>query len=469
MFKRQREHSSPSEVKQAEKISRVKSPQDSKQESTILSPMTCASTCDSNMSQTDTNPLFGNIENEETVFDEENIVKTLDFDAVIAKCPGEFPPWGKLLGEVLLQSQNEQTKIFRRELKSVNTSITLIQSQAVDAVKKSKENEESIKNVKSSCEVLKNENVWLRKKLTELESQSRRSNLRFYGVTYSPTENLRDWFRRFSTEVLNIYADIEIERIHRVGTSKYILMKFLRFTDREQVWQNRKNLRDTGIRMAEDFPVEIDRKRAKLFPVMKAAQRQGMKANMAVDRLYIDNNLYTVENLKDLPDCLKLEKISQVTDGEFTFFFGRNSFLSNFCDAPFILDGNKFNRSEQFIQFSKAMLFKDTHTAKLTLAAGTPEEQKALGRKVANFKKDEWNTMALGLLQRGIVQKFDQNAEMKKVLLETGDTEIVECNAKDSLFGIGLGMSNPEKSDRSKWKGKNLMGQLLKNARDQLK
>lgn len=54
-------------------------------------------------------------------------------------------------------------------------------------------------------------------------------------------------------------------------------------------------------------------------------------------------------------------------------------------------------------------------------------------------------------------------------LLETGDQILVECNPKDSIWGIGLSVDNPDALDESKWKGQNLLGKILMQIREELR
>ena len=45
---------------------------------------------------------------------------------------------------------------------------------------------------------------------------------------------------------------------------------------------------------------------------------------------------------------------------------------------------------------------------------------------------------------------------------------IIEANTKDTLFSFGLSLHHPNLHDESKWKGKNLLGQILCEVRDSL-
>lgn len=67
------------------------------------------------------------------------------------------------------------------------------------------------------------------------------------------------------------------------------------------------------------------------------------------------------------------------------------------------------------------------------------------------------------------MQKFAQNEDLKRKLLDTGDSILAECAVKDQIWGIGLSMKDPDRLCPSKWKGQNLLGYSLMITRDRLR
>lgn len=484
MFKRLRDSLSPPEVRQKEKYPRVTSPSGQIHTLSLKSSTTCQSTEVKTMS----NPEFMEATSEKNNMSSPSRSSKAQLSDVPSQAsisasstnsdiPTEFktvwPDWARELTQFLLKAQADQTETLKKELHQVTKSLEFTEAKTKEALEKSQKNEIKINHLESVCDSVQKENSELKERLIQLEAQSRRSNLRIYGRQYEKKANLRAWFKTFMQEKLQMSktrADcIEIERIHWSGNKQYVLMKFLRFTERMEVWDCRKKLAGSGFSMSEDFPWEIERRRSRLIPVLRAAYDNDMEANLVLDRLYINSNKYTVDNLDQLPDQLKPENICQKKEGNVTFFFGKDTALSNFYESHFDLDGNHFSSSEQFIQYSKAMLFKDSHCAAKIMAAASPEQQKALGRKVANFDKDQWAMAAGDLIIRGLAQKFEQNLEARAALIKTGVTTLAECSARDTLFGIGLSLRDPDRCNQSKWKGKNLLGKMLTQVRDSYK
>ena len=58
--------------------------------------------------------------------------------------------------------------------------------------------------------------------------------------------------------------------------------------------------------------------------------------------------------------------------------------------------------------------------------------------------------------------------ELKRQLVDTGDAVLAECAVRDQIWGIGLSMGDPNRFERSKWKGNNLLGYALMLVREQL-
>ena len=64
--------------------------------------------------------------------------------------------------------------------------------------------------------------------------------------------------------------------------------------------------------------------------------------------------------------------------------------------------------------------------------------------------------------------QFSQNAELKEALFATRGTTLVEAAPRDTIWGIGLGAKNPKARNRQEWRGKNWLGQILTEVREEL-
>jgi ribA/ribD-fused uncharacterized protein len=120
-----------------------------------------------------------------------------------------------------------------------------------------------------------------------------------------------------------------------------------------------------------------------------------------------------------------------------------------------------FSSAEQFMMYSKAMLFSDKIISKQILETNDQEKQKDLGKKAQGFKQDIWDAHKFEIVVKGNLLKFTQNESLKKQLLATGDKILVEGSPFDKIWGVGLKWNDPRILNESNWQGENLLGKAL--------
>lgn len=152
-------------------------------------------------------------------------------------------------------------------------------------------------------------------------------------------------------------------------------------------------------------------------------------------------------------------------DPEDRFVFFWDGFLSQWQPCVFEVDGVTYDCAEQYMMHRKALLFGDRAMADRILSAATPREQKLMGQRVQGFDSTVWEREREGIVFRGNLAKFSQNAGLQKKLLRTGDKTLVEASPHDIIWGIGLAADDPDALDPSKWRGRNLLGQVLMRVR----
>jgi ribA/ribD-fused uncharacterized protein len=128
----------------------------------------------------------------------------------------------------------------------------------------------------------------------------------------------------------------------------------------------------------------------------------------------------------------------------------------------------EFQNCETYMMYHKALLFNDIDVANEILACtNDPKTIKALGRKVKGFDDKTWNANKFTIVVDGNREKFNQNPELRQLLLETGTREIIEASPRDKIWGIGYGKANALKN-KSRW-GQNLLGKAIMQVRSDLK
>ena len=150
----------------------------------------------------------------------------------------------------------------------------------------------------------------------------------------------------------------------------------------------------------------------------------------------------------------------------FTFFWSGP--FSQWHKSPFQLDGQYYVTAEQFMMAEKARLFGDQLALEAILAARDPGEQKRLGRLVRGFDQRKWEEAARDIVYRGNRAKFTTHRDLLELLFATEGTTLAEASPVDTIWGIGLAADAVDASDRSKWLGKNWLGETLQRVRDDL-
>ena len=146
-----------------------------------------------------------------------------------------------------------------------------------------------------------------------------------------------------------------------------------------------------------------------------------------------------------------------------------NGYLSNWYPSPFTIHGITFSSMEQYMMYSKVLFFGDERIATQILATSNVSEIKALGRLVSGYDENLWNGVRQIVVYEGLLAKFSQNPKLKVQLKGTESAVLAECAVKDRIWGIGLSLHDPNRLDRAKWRGQNLLGYALMMVREKLK
>lgn len=142
--------------------------------------------------------------------------------------------------------------------------------------------------------------------------------------------------------------------------------------------------------------------------------------------------------------------------------------LSQWWPAPFTVDGTEYATAEHWMMAGKARVFGDTEAERRAVAAGHPRTAKSVGRTVRGFDEAVWAEARFDLVTEGSVHKFAQHPDLRGYLLATGDRVLVEASPLDRIWGIGLSADDPRADDPTGWRGLNLLGFALMEARARL-
>lgn len=147
-----------------------------------------------------------------------------------------------------------------------------------------------------------------------------------------------------------------------------------------------------------------------------------------------------------------------MADDVVIWFYGtRDTYgaFSNFARYPITLRGKVWPTTEHYFQAQK---FAGTAYEGTILHAASPKIAARLGRSREHPLRADWEVVKDGIMLDALRAKFTQHAELRELLLETGNALLVEHTANDRYWGDG--------GDGS---GKNMLGALLMRVRQELR
>ena len=151
----------------------------------------------------------------------------------------------------------------------------------------------------------------------------------------------------------------------------------------------------------------------------------------------------------------------------FIIFYKDTDILSQWYKCEFKDEKNiLYNSAEQYMMAKKALLFEDTNTYQSIMIEKKLSTIKKLGREVKGFNSDIWNKYKEDIVYKANHFKFFQNRELGSYLTSTGSKIIVESNPNDFIWSCGLKPNDENIYDKSKWKGQNLLGEILMQVRE---
>jgi hypothetical protein len=129
--------------------------------------------------------------------------------------------------------------------------------------------------------------------------------------------------------------------------------------------------------------------------------------------------------------------------------------FSNFYRRPITIDAVEYPTTEHYFQ---AMKFTDYEHQRKVATAPTPGDSARLGRTPHPSYRPDWDEVKDSVMLRAVRAKFTQHADLREILLSTGDAHIAEHTTIDSYWGDG--------GDGS---GRNQLGKILMMVRGELR
>ena len=226
--------------------------------------------------------------------------------------PGAASSPGQGLEEILT-SINEKlssfdarlalVEVLHREFQALRESLEFSQQQVVSLAAENEVLRESVKSLTEGMAKLSGENKTIKESVLDLQARSMRDNLVFSGIPEraeeDPEATVTEFLKKHLKLPTDVIKDITFHRVHRLGgrrpdarRPRPIVVKFEHYKQKELVRSRGRELRGTDFSVNDQFPKEILERRRCLFPVRRKFIDGGARAVIAVDKLYVNGQLY---------------------------------------------------------------------------------------------------------------------------------------------------------------------------------
>ncbi|MBC8115397.1 MAG: NADAR family protein [Candidatus Saccharimonas sp.] len=129
--------------------------------------------------------------------------------------------------------------------------------------------------------------------------------------------------------------------------------------------------------------------------------------------------------------------------------------LSNSAPYPISLESKMWYTAEHFFQTQK---FHDVSVQKQILKTRSATEVIRIASNPKLRVRRDWDAVKLGFMRTAVRTKFTQISDLKTLLLNTGDAELINHSDTDSYW-----------ADGGDGGGRNMLGVVLMEVRDELR
>ena len=124
---------------------------------------------------------------------------------------------------------------------------------------------------------------------------------------------------------------------------------------------------------------------------------------------------------------------------------------------PITIEGIVWTSTEHFFQATKFSGTDPCYFASIWTAK-TPADAAEMGRDRNHKLRSDWEQVKDDVMRKAVRAKFTQHADLKALLLNTGDVELIEHTTNDNYW-----------ADGGDGTGKNMLGKILMEIRAELK
>ncbi|XP_070581495.1 uncharacterized protein [Ptychodera flava] len=212
------------------------------------------------------------------------------------------------LNDIMREIRDLKTDLKQQFDKSVNEMYGRVEELKEEVTTLRNELKQSHRDFAGLAEqnkILRDSVNGLSRELDDMKGRMKRDNLIFFNVDQASNETWEESENKVKaviSEQLGLNGEhFEFDRVHRLTNAKShpqpIIAKFARYKQRDLVLQRaRSALKNSTLRISEDFSPKTRETRKKLGPFLKKAREEGKRAFLNYDKLKIDGTLYIFDD-----------------------------------------------------------------------------------------------------------------------------------------------------------------------------
>lgn len=375
-----------------------------------------------------------------------------------------------------------ETTSLTKELEDLKASINLAHhnhkithEQVSGCIRRQKDTDTLVVKLQNELREMQSYTRALEDYCISLDTAVRKHHLILTGIKEFKNESLAIICFRVLQVCYPAIDVTDIDYCYRLGAmssatkGRPVLVKLVKEGVRKEVLKARKylsaNPETSRVFINEDLPQIVNDRRANIKSVHSNAINKGHISKMLGTKIAVDNVTYNFSELENLPDGLKLSDSKLVSVKGGLAFASKYSYLSNFYECSFHINGQHFHCSEQAYQFIRAKKLGAPEIADKVMKAKDAKECKQLSYYCTSTP--EWDREKRGQMKVIVQEKFFQNDALQTKLINTGMNSLIEATT-DTFWGAGATFDS-KWLNNGKWTGQNNLGLILAEVREDLK
>ena len=311
----------------------------------------------------------------------------------------------------------------------------------------------------------------MEQRLDQSDHTSRRKNIIIEGVAETQGENVVDIAIDILSTILPHITRNDLEfaqRVFKPGGKRPILITFRSVTLRDESLRKKKELKTKtnlkSIWLNEDANPTIKKQKNDCRNIVPEAQKQGLQAKQRGTGVVVNDTYYPYNRLDNLPANVKLAQTRTRVSDRAVGFAGPLAPLSNMHRSPYTKDGQGYKTVEQGHGHSKAKYAGDTKSAQAILDTDCAFTAHSIAKAI---HAPGWDNFALPNLKEHMKEKYLQNDDCMRELLNTGTKKLLELTW-DKKWAVGYGI-NSKLFHTEVQPGQNLTGIALEELRTEFR